>query len=241
MILKNITFTGADNKTDPKKLYKLSEKHPEIEWGILWYPQKMGQQRYPTKRWIKDFLKNKTDNTHTSLHICGIDAQNFGYKVLESQIWDYISYTDRIQLNFGKMNWNLDAVVAFLQHGKYDFRYAVNLYHAQSPGKYVIIQANKENRILNACLEDESAIEFLFDESRGNGKSIVSLPEPYPLKYNGYAGGISPDNVAAIVKQLNQKYPDFGEYWIDMETGIRTDNEFDLTKVKTVLDKIRSD
>ena len=51
----------------------------------------------------------------------------------------------------------------------------------------------------------------------------------------GYAGGISPDNVADKLTYLFENVRD-GEFWIDMESGVRTDDWFDLDKVRRVLE-----
>ena len=245
MILRNVTITGADDNVDRKDLYKLSKKYPFVEWGILWYQKKMGQQRYPQKEWIKSLLRYKPKNVQISLHICGVDAVNFAYNRKgqnfdESEIWEYIFKSERIQLNLPASSYDADGVIALLSRQKnYDFRYAVNRYHALNPGRYVVIQANEGNKILNACLEREPAIEFLFDESRGNGKTMKEYPLPIPQKYNGYAGGISPDNVLAVLHDLSKVVLDQDEIWIDMESGVRTNNEFDLEKVKSVLSDVK--
>ncbi len=238
MKLKNITITGADDDVDPNDLYYLSKKYPFVEWGILWYPKKMGEPRYPTVGWIARFLNKKPKNVSVSLHICGIDAENFGYRVDESPLWSYLINVDRVQLNFPHKKFDLDMVLALLQRGKYDLRHAIYRYHTLNPGRYVIIQANEGNKILNACLEDYSAVEFLFDESRGNGVSIKEYPKPVPRKYNGYAGGITPDNVLAVLHDLKKVVPEDDEIWIDMESGVRTDDKFDLKKVQSVLSDV---
>lgn len=246
MKLKNVTITGADDKVLPKDLYKLSKEFPFVEWGILWYPKKMGQSRYPSKEWIKRLLRYKPKNVQVSLHICGVDAENFAYSPKnlnfdEQEIWQYIFKSDRIQLNFQSASFDLDGILGLLhRRPNYDLRYAINRYHALNPGRYVIIQANEGNKLLNACLEKEPAIEFLFDESRGNGKTIAGYPAPIPRKYNGYAGGITPDNVLAVLHDLQKVVPESEEIWIDMESGVRTNNDFDLKKVKSVLTDVRS-
>jgi hypothetical protein len=242
MILKNVTFTGADDKVNRQDLYDISAKHPSVEWGILWYPKKMGSPRYPTKEWIKGFLDNKPEKVNVSLHICGADAENFCYSPRgknfdETPLWEYIYSCGRIQLNFSVKMDRVAVMDILNRRSNYDFMYAVNRYHALNPGRYVIIQANKANKILNACLESEPSIEFLFDESRGNGKAISEYPEPIPHKYNGYAGGITPDNVLDILRKISNVVPATDEIWIDMESGVRTDNEFDLNKVNNVLTK----
>jgi len=238
MILKNITFTGADDKINKQDLYDISTNYPMVEWGILWYPKKMGTQRYPTKKWICEFLDNKPYDVNVSLHICGNDAWNFANKE-ESEVWKYLYDANRIQLNFPKSKMDLNGIITLFHSKRNDFIYNINKFHMIDTGKYVIIQANKGNKILNACLEEVPYVEFLFDESRGGGKNISEYPTPILQKYNGYAGGIKPDNVLAILHDLKKIVPDNstdGNIWIDMETGIRTSNEFDLSKVKSVVD-----
>jgi len=239
MILKNITFTGADDKVDKQKLYDISASYPMVEWGILWYPKKMGTRRYPTEKWIYEFLDSKPENVNISLHVCGFDAWYFMKYVNTDRDLSYIhNNVNRIQLNFPKSKLDVDDTFAFIkQEGIHDFDFYLNRF-CENTGKSVIIQSNKGNKILNTCLEDNIYIDFLFDESRGGGKGISEYPSPIPQKYNGYAGGINPDNVLAILHDLKKIVPDNstdGEIWIDMETGIRTDNEFDLRKVKSVI------
>jgi phosphoribosylanthranilate isomerase len=49
----------------------------------------------------------------------------------------------------------------------------------------------------------------------------------------GYAGGLSPDNVESQIKLIRKVASHF---WIDAETGLRTNGEFDLTKVEQFID-----
>jgi phosphoribosylanthranilate isomerase len=75
----------------------------------------------------------------------------------------------------------------------------------------------------------------LFDPSGGTGKlpsEWPSTPAGCPV---GFAGGISPDNVREVIQAIGpREYP----WWIDMETGVRTDNKLDLEKVSRVLDLV---
>jgi phosphoribosylanthranilate isomerase len=50
----------------------------------------------------------------------------------------------------------------------------------------------------------------------------------------GYAGGFNPDNVAGKLEYL-LKNVKLGMFWIDMESGVRTDDWFDTSKVRRVL------
>jgi hypothetical protein len=50
----------------------------------------------------------------------------------------------------------------------------------------------------------------------------------------GYAGGIRPDNVEYALETIDAA----PSAWIDMESGVRTDDRFDLSKVRDVLEKV---
>ena len=77
-------------------------------------------------------------------------------------------------------------------------------------------------------------VTVLLDASGGRG---IDTPLKV-LKVNskvGYAGGINPDNVADKLSFLLQNVR-MGEFWIDMESGVRTDDWFDIDKVWKVLE-----
>lgn len=62
---------------------------------------------------------------------------------------------------------------------------------------------------------------FLFDRSGGRGEAPDLWPEvPSDDMLVGYAGGLSPDNAAALVRKLAGTRP-HARFWIDMESGIR--------------------
>jgi len=75
----------------------------------------------------------------------------------------------------------------------------------------------------------------LFDESAGRGISPDSWDAPLAGHFCGYAGGMNPDNVARNIDIIS-KVAAGQTTWIDMETGVRTNDHFDLGKVRRVLD-----
>ena len=48
----------------------------------------------------------------------------------------------------------------------------------------------------------------------------------------------NPDNVEDVMQAVSQ--PENYRIWIDMESGVRTNDEFDLDKVSDVLKKVKS-
>lgn len=78
--------------------------------------------------------------------------------------------------------------------------------------------------------ETLSGIVPLQDTSGGKGKAASFWATPFrPDQLVGYAGGLNPDNVADAVARMPAT-----NFWIDMETGVRTDDWLDLDKCEAV-------
>ncbi|WP_247896806.1 hypothetical protein [Azospirillum argentinense] len=74
-------------------------------------------------------------------------------------------------------------------------------------------------------------VDWLFDRSAGEGKAPEEWPQhPGGDRLVGYAGGIGPGNVGDVLRKIAAT----GPYWIDMESGVRTDDWLDLDKVEAV-------
>lgn len=79
----------------------------------------------------------------------------------------------------------------------------------------------------------DDRIDWLHDASGGRGVETAVYPVAPQGRYVGFAGGISPTTVQDVVARINPvKYL----YWLDCESGIRTDDRFDLAKCQGVLD-----
>lgn len=82
-----------------------------------------------------------------------------------------------------------------------------------------------------AAFPDDEHVEWLFDVSGGHGVRPTAWPaHPGRRRWVGYSGGIGPDNVAATIEAIGSD----GNYWIDMESGVRTDDWLDLDKCEAV-------
>jgi phosphoribosylanthranilate isomerase len=80
----------------------------------------------------------------------------------------------------------------------------------------------------------------LLDASGGQGiDTPVEVAPAFSALKVGYAGGINPDNVAEKLTYLLE-HVETGDFWIDMESGVRTNDWFDLDKVYTVLEICQS-
>ena len=109
------------------------------------------------------------------------------------------------------------------------------LHRMPKTNKEVIVQMRTAS-LCKQFLEEGSpeGMSYLIDFSGGRGLDTPVEVVNVPGVHIGYAGGIGPGNVGQKLRSL-LVYPSDGEFWIDMETRVRTDEKFDLDKVEGVL------
>ena len=227
MKINKVTITGADNKVFASDLFSLQVDYPFVEWGILFSKSKEGQQRYPSSDQIRRFVLN---GLNLSAHFCGW----WSNQVLKSNNFDLITQLHpnykRVQLNYN-----------FAHYGHFDFRPLFNYCNYKFLDRSIILQANQSNLIVHDIAKRSDKcpgnLHFLWDSSGGRGKEIKSINYPYE-NYTGYSGGINIENIHDICNLITNS-PDDDEVWIDMESGVRTNNEFDLNKVEQILKACR--
>lgn len=74
----------------------------------------------------------------------------------------------------------------------------------------------------------DTRVDWLYDCSGGRGQAPPAWPVEPGARLVGYAGGFCPENVAAFAATRG------GRYWMDMESGVRTDDWLDLDKCEAV-------
>ncbi|PZR45248.1 MAG: hypothetical protein DI537_60915, partial [Stutzerimonas stutzeri] len=194
-----ITFTGIDERTDLNALASLSGRYP-IEWAILFSRNRQGiDNRYPTIAIIERVfeMKEKAD-LRLAAHLCGKYAQDI-------MLGDF----DRSSLPLGPFS-----------------RIQVN--HTNPEPSRLRAIAIEGQDIIAQWRDPESfpteyqGVSWLYDPSGGRGKSPDAWPENRGDRIVGYAGGINPQNAEFISTLVGGKSP--AGYWLDMETGVRTDD-----------------
>ena len=89
-------------------------------------------------------------------------------------------------------------------------------------------------------IQDGENLEYLFDASGGRGEEAFGRwPEPRDsTKRWGYAGGIGPGTIqhALAFAALHAE----ALLWLDMESGVRTEEVFDLDKVEQVCRDVKT-
>jgi hypothetical protein len=221
MHLKYCSMTGADDEIDVDALSALGVEYPFVEWAILLLPARAGMPRFPKPAWIEDFSR-RIQGGHTAMHLC--DDGFLGFIAGRKDILDLMRGFKRIQLNlkFGDVE------------GKYDPAELVARVR-EAPQWDFILQYTKEKQGLLPLFHDVPNHAVLFDESAGRGISPDRWDAPLTGHFCGYAGGLNPDNVAQHLDLISRVAAN-QTTWIDMESGIRTNDRFDLDKVRRVLE-----
>lgn len=238
MILDRVTMTGPDDSMRPEDLFPIAREFTFVEFGIL-FGSKEGRPRFPSRDWLYDLKefceKYAGQPLRLSAHLCGryvrdlIDG-NFSWRHEFGPMWHLFQ---RVQVNF---------------HGRtHDLGEPFQRALENNREKEYILQHDGVNDevVARLCASARFRAVPLFDTSGGAGVSPRAWPRPI-CGYNGYAGGIGPDNVVAEIVRIREvvdaevaRAADdrLGRAWIDMETKIRSedDEKFDLFKVKKVL------
>ncbi len=232
MIIHTIALAGIDNNVSIEDILELVHSFPQVELGICLSQASMGKARYPTIDYLTALAEHK--HVRLSAHICGQWMKDIllGKATIKedlSSIWDRFS---RIQFNYVDYLTNEEKVA-----GDYKTK-AENLLRTVKEnyftGKGLIFPLNPHSEVLlNEYVLGHHFAQVLHDCSMGLGKLPEKWPAPFHSYHTGYAGGLSPENIATEVVRISEVVPDNTAIWIDAESGLRTNNEFDMQKAIT--------
>lgn len=229
LALQRVTFTGADDTTDPAALAVLARRHPWIEFAVLISPSQQGSGRYPSRSWRDGFYRSGVPYLQRALHLCGRALDLF--LAGDDSLCREIDQVHRVQLNFVAERLPpaaLRALPGVLQE-----------WRVFAPDVEFVLQLNQANRVLPSLFPDPAAqnLSFLVDASGGRGIAPALWPEPLPNYPTAYAGGIGHGGLDETLDALAR----VNAYTsIDMESSLRTGDRFDLDKVSAVLDQLHA-
>lgn len=208
-----MTITGVDDRTDLARLADVSARFP-VEWAVLYSPEAQGiHQRFPSQSTIdRLFALQAQVDMRLAAHLCGRHAKAVMKGEFDRSAAELSPY-GRIQVN------HLKPVSAMLR----DF--AV-------PGQTVIAQWRNGDYFL----PDDVGHQWLYDPSGGKGLTPVAWPINPTSDIRGYAGGIGLHNAATVAATVAESSP--SGFWLDLETGARTDDWLDLDLVERILSSV---
>lgn len=223
--LTDITFTGVDEQTDIDRLVSIQERFPKAEFGVLM--SRHWQDNGPRFMSPESIEKLRGRGLRLSAHLCGGFARDMFYKDgfynIDKEYPLLLEMFRRIQLNVSTCDPGIVGSGCFMPVTAHE----------------VIIQQGSSHAIFNLChTACGDTVSILLDQSGGTGKDTpIEVPAYLRRCHVGYAGGIGPDNVIEKLREITAS--EFtGRFWIDMESGVRTDDRFDLDKVEQVCQQV---
>uniref|UniRef100_B0T4E2 Phosphoribosylanthranilate isomerase n=1 Tax=Caulobacter sp. (strain K31) TaxID=366602 RepID=B0T4E2_CAUSK len=204
-----IAFTGVDRIELLGGMRRLSDRYP-IEWGVLVDPDQEDKALFPNAAARATLLAAR--DLRWAAHVCGAGAGEIVAAPLTNAV--HVSGVQRVQINHGFQGSTPGQVAAARAYGR-------------RMGVRTVLQCAGD-------FPSEAGVDWLYDVSFGTGVRPDRWPSP-PVPegpFFGYSGGIGPDTVADILARIAA--PADAIYWIDMESGVRTDGAFDLAKCEAV-------
>ena len=229
-MLETITISGIDDTAEPADLAEVS-RHFDVEWGILLGPRDwMGRKpRFPSIDWLERLVRWASGSVSMKLsgHLCGPPAA-WLVAGMYSPIRDYRflwKHLGRAQVNTARR-----------QTGRL---------HPLAAGEMIALgqewifqQDGVNDRLLDEALALGVKARGLNDLSGGRGKTPAGWPRADDAR-TGYAGGLGLVNIRhqlPLIADAAGNRP----FWIDMESGVRTNNKFDLSKVLDILSLVEN-
>ena len=226
--LVHVTFTGADHTVDAGALAELLGAHRPgtIELAVLGSVSKQGAERYPVPSLALDIVGlAKRFRQRSALHLCGKMARHLVDRGVDAAFdgagapWlDVVWAVDRVQVNLPEPDINAEEAQSAIAGLGKPVIFQLRAPAGAPPGPHTPPGAFEE--VVFPPLP--AGATWLFDPSGGRGRRLTMLPALPGDRLVGYAGGITPDNVANIVNEIGLTNPDARiGFWIDLETGAR--------------------
>jgi len=202
-----ITLTGADERTDVAALLTLLAAHPTLEIGLLYSATPEGRSRYPSLDWITTAARQLAGRC--AIHVCGLLARA---QLQAGELHDVVRHARRVQVNGDVSREQLPLLAAQVHQLITQYNHRItDLSHTGAAGNH----------------------HLLVDASGGRGLGPSQWHRPATCKSVGFAGGLGPNNLAAELERILPVAQ--GNWWIDMEESLRTDDWFDLSRCRKVL------
>jgi hypothetical protein len=207
MRLVGVTITGADDTTALSHVEALSSEFPFVEWGILLsrIATRTPRPLFPSKAWIAAAYDRPALCSRLAGHVCGAWASELLAGRLPAEL--DLSGFGRVQFNIG----------ACMQPAREADGTALATCPLRTDREYIIQVSEHRAAGLHVAQAMRAAgfvVSVLFDCSGGRGLSPASWPTPAPDLPCGFAGGLSPGNLAEELTRLEAVV---GERELDLE------------------------
>jgi len=229
-MLKRITITGADDAVDPKFMGQLALEYPFLDWALLANGKVTRGARFPTSNWIER-LREQVSPARLAVHFCG----QLSRRLMDGHDEDIVG------------NPWLYGVPTFQVNGfSSDLADRLHVVIGQSRRRRWVLQVNGVEAMTEAIdvrqrAGDDARVAVLYDPSGGRGQDFLDSDEwrrvgnmAWEFKMPiGFAGAVSPTNLEDVAAKVHEFLGGI-DFWLDMESGVRTDDKMDKDKVLAV-------
>lgn len=226
--LVGISFNGVDEKTDLARLVKIQQMFPLAEFGIILSKNWMENGN----RYWNPYHLSKLEGLELNLsaHLCGSvvrEAIRDNWEPALKLCNGYFGIFKRTQMNIAPYDNNPEIL-------KFD--------NIPDNIREVIIQQRAPEKVVLDCNTRALGpnVVILIDGSGGCGIEGSFAPVDGFGKV-GYAGGLNPVNIVKHTLSVRNGGNGFAEshgFWMDIESGVRTDDWFDLDKVVSICGQV---
>ncbi len=207
-----LAFTGVDRMELLPQMQTLSRLYP-IEWGVLVRPGGAPDALFPPDEVCAAILA--AGGLRLAAHVCGEAALEIAERG-DTTVFNPAGH-QRVQVNHGFCGSTPAQASRVRDYGR---RHGVRS----------VLQTR-------GYFPSESGVDWLFDVSFGAGKRPDHWPALPPNgPFCGFSGGLGPDTIAETLAEIAPAEGVF--YWLDMESGVRTDGWPDLEKCRAVCEQV---
>ncbi len=232
-----IAIAGVDHFSRP-----IDYMHPKLEMGILYsnvhsHNGFMADQH--KTRYLPFELYSHFQHPNMAIHICGKLADAIRSTDTATEIRAVTHLTKLLRsspIRFERVQLNIMADNEYLvnRENRVGLRALADV--LENDGMRLILQTNATDMDLLNTLPQN--IDILFDASAGRGLPIEEIPPFQGVNRVGIAGGINPFNIAALIEKIEQSDLSTPSYYLDLESGARTEDILSPHLVKTMLDAV---
>ena len=202
-----IAFTGVDRAAIRADLERLSARYP-IEWGVL-VDDTRAEPLFADRATRAQLLAGTP--LRWAAHICGAQAREIAATSHATQL--ELTGFQRVQINHS-FSGSAESHIAHCAR------------FGQRVGLRPVLQCS-------GAFPPDLRVDWLFDVSFGKGTAPNAWPRLSDSgPFCGFSGGLGPSTIRNVLEQISP--PADVPYWVDMESGIRTEGWMDVAKCEAV-------
>lgn len=230
MFLKTVVCSGINENNNICDAIEFLKKYKNAEFGVQCSPKKAGYHS-PRFEWLKELLskvnEQKIENK-IALHL----NEGFVVSFCDGKVPDEISdlldtgnAVGRLQLNFkiGRET--------FASGNVPDIQTLKKTMQAVAPHAIILSASQPNLPFIHKAYHQQMKFDALFDDSFGEGIAPNTRKPPlFEDVFQGYAGGLSPENVAQELHKIEKLAK--GAVFIDAEGKLKQDGCFSFEKAQ---------